>query len=195
MNDDYQQPDFYRFNSDSIDLIRWVEKTNLNPQSILDLGAGSGILGIELARFFTPQRLVLVELQKEFEVFLKENVQMFLPPSTSAEIFISSFADFQPKQKFDLIVCNPPYYMPGKGEIPQNPNRALARTFLRDNWCDLLKAIEGSLRPQGKAYLVLKSDDKMLDMVQRQALLQGLEVDSHELESVMILELFTLNKK
>lgn len=195
MSDDYCQPDFYRFNSDSIDLIRWIEKSNKKPMSILDLGAGSGILGIELARFFFPQKLVLVELQGDFEAFLKENTRKFLPSSVSSEIVITSFARYRPAQKFDLVVCNPPYYLPGKGEVPQDQKRAFARTFLQDNWSDLLSTIAKSLATRGRAYLVLKRDDKMLGMVQSETRLQGLEVICRELNTVMILELFALDEK
>jgi tRNA1(Val) A37 N6-methylase TrmN6 len=57
MSDDYSQPDYYRFNSDSITLVNYLLKSMGPTESILDLGAGCGIIGIELARYLSPQKL------------------------------------------------------------------------------------------------------------------------------------------
>jgi tRNA1(Val) A37 N6-methylase TrmN6 len=194
MSEDYSQPDFYRFNEDSTVLIKWVQDSGLAPQSILDLGAGSGILGIELARILKPQSLTLVEVQDEFLPFLKINTDRFLPLSVTPVIVMKMFSHYSSIDKFDLIVCNPPYYLPGKGEVSKNPNRAIARSFVIDSWSVLLKKISELLASEGRAFIVLKSDATLFKMISHEIKDLNLNVKKNELSTVMILELFRLNK-
>jgi tRNA1Val (adenine37-N6)-methyltransferase len=194
MSEDYSQPDFYRFNEDSTALIKWVLDSGLTPSSVLDLGAGSGILGIELARILKPQTLTLVEVQDEFLPFLKINTDRILPPSVTPVIVIKKFSEYSSADKFDLIVCNPPYYLPGKGEVSKNPNRAVARSFMVDSWTLLLAKISELLASEGRAFIVLKSDDSLLKMITQEVKNLNLSVKKNELHTVMIVELFRLNK-
>lgn len=194
MSEDYSQPDFYRFNEDSTALIRWVQNSGLSPAKILDLGAGSGILGIELARFLKPQTLTLVEVQDEFRPFLEINADRFLPSSVSHVIVMKRFSDYSSPDKFDLIVCNPPYYLPGKGEVSKNRNRAVARSFMIDSWSVLLKKISELLTSEGRAFIVLKSDESLFKMITEEIRDLNLSVQKNELNTVMIMELFRLDK-
>ena len=194
MNEHYFQPEFYRFNEDSFKLIKWLKNIAPRPEQILDLGAGSGIIGIELAKILGPKELVLVELQDEFLPCLKSNCQTFLPVSVAHSIIIKSFLDFETTQTFDLIVCNPPYYLPGKGELPKNPQRAMARSFLIDSWPVLLMKISKLLSIHGKAYIVLKNDEKLFQMILQQASQLKLELEKNQDDLNMILVLFRLNK-
>ncbi len=194
MSEDYHQPDFYRFNEDSINLVKWIIEKKHHPQSVLDLGAGCGVIGIELSRSLKPEVLTLVELQSNFLKYLDTNCQLFVPSSTQYSIQINAFSDFSSLSKYDLIVSNPPYYLPGRGEIPKNPNRALARTFLKDSWPVLIKTISDCLALDGTAYIVLKKDDFLLLGISKLVLQYDLNLESFERHSLMILELFRLNK-
>jgi tRNA1Val (adenine37-N6)-methyltransferase len=163
MNDsDYQQPNFYRFNQDSIKLVNRVKDSIAASSAILDIGAGCGVIGLELARVFHPSRLFLLEMQSEYKEYLIDNVARFCPKGTTAEIVISSFQDFCYPEQFDLIVCNPPYYLPGSGKPSPDVRRARARLFLEGDWSSLLQFIQRSLLPQGRAFLVVKNEKMIL---------------------------------
>ena len=190
----YSQPDFYRFNEDSINLINWIQATGIKPNRILDLGAGSGVLGIELALLLNPQELTFVEVQEEFKSHLITNCRRFLSNSIEHSIIIKSFLDFKTDQKFDLIVCNPPYYLPGNGELPQDPKRAIARTFLIDSWPILLKTISDSMNAEGKGFIVLKKDKVLFESISQDSHQFDLDLKKNDVGSIMILELFRLNK-
>lgn len=163
---DYSQPDFYRFNQDSLFLVHWILQKKIQASSILDLGAGCGIIGMELARALLPQELVLVELQAEYLPHLELNRSHFLPEKINCEVIISAFSTFQRQQKFDLIVCNPPYYLPGKGQASENPQRNLARSFIQDGWPVLLKVVRNQLNTAGRGYVVIKNQRDLLKEIQ-----------------------------
>ena len=194
MNEEYEQPDFYRFNEDSIRLVRWILEQGLRPENILDLGAGSGVIGIELARSLKPKELTLLEVQKEFSSSLEINCRRFLQDVTSYSIHIDSFFNFSPSSKYDLIVSNPPYYLPGRGEIAHHHNRAVARSFLVDSWSVLLNKILASLSLEGRAFIVLKKQNDLMPSISREVFDLGLGLETHQKDSIMILELFRLNK-
>lgn len=186
---DYLQPDFYRFNEDSLKLVKWVKTQEKEISRIADLGAGSGVIGIELARTFRPQGLLLLELQDCFAPFLRENCSLFLPEETRPEILISSFGAWMPKSDFDVIVCNPPYYLPGRGEASQNKERQLCRSFEQDGWEELISAIRRGLSPAGTAYLVMKSDKHVLAIVKSEVKKMNLQVEIREEKALSLLKI------
>ncbi len=168
MKNDYLQPDFYRFNEDSLKLVAWIKKECRVATQILDLGAGCGILGIELAKHYHPEKVSFLEVQKEFEPFLRQNISRFLDHGLATTISINSFSDQTQLGPVDLIVCNPPYYLPEKGKMSPDPNRAIAKMFVKDGWPILLRCIEKKLTKNGKGYLVIKNDHQtgsILDLV------------------------------
>jgi tRNA1Val (adenine37-N6)-methyltransferase len=195
MNDDYSQPDFYRFNSDSIELVREIIGRNRHYSSILDLGAGCGIIGIEIAKKIMPSNLVLLELQEEFFPHLVHNCKTFLPSQIRYDIIINSFYQFESILKFDLIVCNPPYYLPGKGVISKNPLRAKSRSFIIDSWKILLSKIVHLLEPKGKAFIVLKEDPVLFNKISLELDLLEFSLSKISTGQLMILELSSLDKK
>jgi tRNA1Val (adenine37-N6)-methyltransferase len=173
---DYSQPDFYRFNQDSLELVKRVKHNVDKCESILDLGAGCGVIGLELARFYLPHTLALVELQQDYEPLLQHNLS-FLMPGTECSVHIKSFAQWRPTKKYEIIVCNPPYFLPGRGQKSKDPRRDLARSFHQDNWKELLCCIERSLTFEGKAFLVLKNEGLLLTEVRNAIQQTGLSGD------------------
>lgn len=187
MSEDYSQPDFYRFNQDSLELVKWIINHVASAESILDLGAGSGIIGMELAQKFKPKKLTLVEVQREYEVHLQKNAERFVPVETQTSIVIESFSQFSPSTKFDLIVCNPPYYLPGRGEVSPDPARAIARSFIVDRWEILLKKVSEVMSEKGKCFFVLKKDEWLERYIVEKANACKLQINCQAKEGVMFL--------
>ncbi|MCM2351146.1 MAG: methyltransferase [Bacteriovoracaceae bacterium] len=188
---DYSQPDFYRFNEDSLKLVSWVKQKVLKASHLLDLGAGSGVIGIELANILRPQQLTLVEAQEDYEPHLRMNVGTQLNETQPAEIVLTSFGNWHPSISYDLIVCNPPYFLPGHGEAYKDSRREKARAFVLDNWPILLTAIENSLSPEGKAFIVIKNNKTILKEIAKHQ--SRLSCEIHEQGSLVFLELTRLN--
>lgn len=189
---DYFQPDFYHFNEDSLRLVKWVLARTTSAGHILDLGAGSGIIGIELARVLKPEFLEMVELQSDFIPFIRQNSELFLGPEIQVKISESSFKGWFPTRKFDLIVSNPPYFLPGHGEQSHDGRKGLARTFLQDSWGILLDTIERSLSDEGKSFLVIRKDSRIVNEIEKAS--RSLKIQFKEEAHLLIVELARLHK-
>lgn len=184
---DYLQPDFYRFNEDSLKLVNWVAAKNPACSNVLDLGAGSGVIGIELANRLRIPRLTLVEVQADFIPVIETNLQQQLKVPADVELIHQSFGEWKPRYYYDLIVCNPPYYLKDHGEPSTDVRKNIARSFVMDDWNILLKLIAKILSPEGRAFFVVKNDQRILKEVNEN--LNGLKLKISEVEKLIMLEL------
>lgn len=189
---DYSQPDFYRFNEDSLKLVKWVQSQTDRCENLLDLGAGSGVIGLELAQKLSPKKITFLELQHSFMPHLKKNTSMLASSIVDIEIINSSFGNWLPRHRFDLIVCNPPYYLPGHGQKSTNPEKSICRSFDVDDWGVLLNLIENALDDQGKAFLVIKANNNILDLIASLGSVLKLEIS--EGNKIFFLKLTRLHK-
>ena len=164
-----------------------VVKKRGSAKSILDLGAGCGVIGIEIANRLGCDSLTFLEPQKEFHPHLELNLEQQLKVSVQREIVKASFGEWSPDKKYDLIVCNPPYYLPGRGQAYKDPRREIARSFIKDDWKTLLKLIEGSLAPDGAAFVVIKNDLFILKEILKSS--EGLLVSHHPEQDLIFLEI------
>jgi tRNA1(Val) A37 N6-methylase TrmN6 len=185
---DYHQPSFYRFNEDSLNLVKFVASKVEHISSILDLGAGSGILGIELSNILLPKKLCLVEAQYEWEPYVSYNVDKFLSLEIQSRIFFSTFGDWMPEESFDLIISNPPYFLPGHGQKSPDKRREISRSFIIDGWSVLFNKISKALSPRGQAFIVVRNDERILEEIEKNR--GTLEVRKFINKNTLFLELY-----
>lgn len=80
--------------------------TNFTDQSFLDMYAGSGIMGLEaLSRGFTT--VVAIEKNRKVANVIKSNFKKF---ENSPKLIIGDSLKVIPKQNFDVIYIDPPYF-------------------------------------------------------------------------------------
>ena len=83
----------------------WITKT---PDNILDLCTGSGCIGIACAHYFLEANVTLSDISKDALAVAEKNITLHglsqRVTSTQSDLF-SSLG----KEKYDLIVSNPPY--------------------------------------------------------------------------------------
>lgn len=157
---DYQQPDFYRFNEDSILFTKYLlqQKKLQHTQSILDICAGCGVIGIELAKGFKHiEELTLIELQKDYAPSLASNINQFIP-DLNVEIIWSDFEQVTPLKQFDLIVANPPYFEKGKGRVSTNVARQRARTFMQSNFNSFINFLHSLKTNKNSIYFLARKE-------------------------------------
>ena len=81
MESDYLQPDFYRFNSDSIELAKFVAKENAKRKinSIGDFFCGCGVIGIEIVlNGVITDKLIFLESNISFIRYIEMNKEFSL---------------------------------------------------------------------------------------------------------------------
>lgn len=80
-----------------------------NPKHILDIGAGTGLLSLMLAQKYPSAQIQAVELDEN--AFSQAAFNFIQSPwDKNLQIHHARIQDFVPKEKFDLIVCNPPFF-------------------------------------------------------------------------------------
>ena len=157
MHPDYRQPNFYHFNEDSITLVKEALKLNLDAESILDLCAGCGVIGVEYA-LGAPKcnKVSFLELQAEFIQYIQENSKLLM--NQKIEIFQSSISDFSESKKFDLILCNPPYFFSSSARESEDLQRGICRMFKVDTPQVLLDKANRLLKAEGVLVLCFPTE-------------------------------------
>jgi len=95
-----------------------------NPNSILDLGTGTGVIALMLAQRYPKAKITGLDIDTKATKLALQNFQHSkFPNDFNTET--TSFLNYQPNKKFDLIVSNPPYF---NTQMPSlKTDRSLAR--------------------------------------------------------------------
>jgi tRNA1Val (adenine37-N6)-methyltransferase len=169
----YIQPLDYRFSHDSVFMAREVfniiQSDKLNYSSILDVCAGCGIVGLDLAFHIEKEnltqlnRLDFIEIQKVYEPFLNANIQTLnsiFNIKLKSDIYYQNYDAFphsELDEKYDIIVCNPPYFRTTQGKLSPSEFKNRCRFFIDSNLTSLINCFERSLKVGGSAFVLLHS--------------------------------------
>jgi len=93
--------------TDSVLLGAWVHGGDA--RNILDLGTGTGILALMMAQRFAKSKITALEVNKEAYDEAQINVDAS-PWSDRIDLKNGDIANYNPSDKFDLILANPPYF-------------------------------------------------------------------------------------
>ncbi|MEM6515625.1 MAG: methyltransferase [Bacteroidota bacterium] len=111
--------------TDGVLLGAWAPLAH-QPNSILDIGSGTGILSLMLAQRSNAEILDAIEID---EPAFEQSVDNFEHSPWGDRLFCyhASFAEFaeEIEEKYDMIVCNPPFFK--EDYKSENQKRALAR--------------------------------------------------------------------
>jgi len=101
----YQPQDGYCYNSDTIFLYDFI--TKFSPKGrVLDVGAGSGVLGLLVARNKNIE-LEAVEKQEQYAFYTKKNAEV---NNVDIKLYKDDFLKLNRDREYDFIISNPPFY-------------------------------------------------------------------------------------
>lgn len=124
-----------------------------NAERILDIGTGTGILALMLAQK-TAAYIDAIDIDSNAQ---KDAILNFEKSKWKNRITFEliSIQDFQKKtsNKYDLIICNPPYFQNSLHSIEKS--RTTARHNVSLNYNDLFKAVEHLLSDNGQCNLIV----------------------------------------
>ncbi len=164
----YSQPQSYHFSHDSIEtpdfVARQVLASGSLPTRVLDLCAGCGVMGLEFAWHVTGTFSVdFVELQGEYRAHFERNVQSLREhrsgPATRFNWIERNYEELQIPdflEKYDLILCNPPYFHQREGRISKADFKRRCHFFLDSSTDHLWRSIGHVLAPGGVAYVLVR---------------------------------------
>lgn len=107
----YQPKNGYCYNSDTHFLFNFIsvclKKYKNVKGDFLDIGSGSGILGLLLAKNYEKLSLNQCEIQESFQFFTLKNAQT---NGINTVLYKGDFLEIEFGKKFDICVSNPPFY-------------------------------------------------------------------------------------
>lgn len=151
----YQLKNGYRYNSDTLMLYDFLFK--LKPKGkVLEVGAGSGVLGLLLARDLPNTQITMLDIQKQ-------NIELCIKNSNENEIkcniIEADYTNFKSDERFEFIVSNPPYYHDGVKKS-QNEHLNISRYSSNLTLDKFIQNSSSHLKPHGS--LVFCYDAKQL---------------------------------
>lgn len=148
----YQPSNGYCYNSDTHFLHHFIlenlKKFKNTQGDLLDIGSGSGILGLLVARDHEKLNLHQCEIQESFQNLSLKNAQT---NKIKTYMYKGSFKDLNFEKKFDICVSNPPFYHEDVIKT-QNENLKIARyndSLPLENFIEQTSKI---LKPKGKFF-------------------------------------------
>lgn len=152
----FQSESGYRFGLDAVLLA--TDIPSLSPDShVVDLGAGSGAVGLMIASRRPDVTVDSIELQSSLYELLERNIHHnnLADQVTPISGDVRQHTLLLEPHSADLVVCNPPYYRVGKGKASPVRERAVAHQEMNGGLRDFLKAAQYVAKPRGWLKLVL----------------------------------------
>jgi len=128
-----------------------IEQEIIAPKTILDIGSGTGLLGLIIAQK-SAARIDAIEIDEDAFQETFENFRESLW-SKQLQVYHGDIKNWESKLKYDLIISNPPFFENDLKANEQNKNVAKhddALTFIQ-----LLLAIKNTLAPNGNFAVLL----------------------------------------
>lgn len=148
----YQPTNGYCYNSDTHFLYNFIVENFKKYKNIkgelLDIGSGSGILGLLVSKDFEKIKLNQCEIQEIFQFFTEKNS---FTNNISSKLYKGSFLEIIFDKKFDICISNPPFY---HSDVIKSENESLKIARYNDS-LPLEKFIEKSsqiLKSEGKFF-------------------------------------------
>jgi len=133
--------------TDSVLLGAWCPIEN-NPFSVLDIGAGTGILSLMIAQRSNAEQIDAVEIDEEAYEQCVENFENS-PWGDRLFCYHAGLDEFveEPEEQYDLIISNPPFY--SEDYKTENSQRDLARFQDAMPFKELVEAVDLLLSENG----------------------------------------------
>ena len=141
--------------TDGVLLGAWVNPKSY-PHQILDVGTGTGLVAIMLAQRFIRSQIHAIDIDQASAEEALFNTQTS-PWSERLSITHCALQDYNPSNKYDLIVSNPPYFR--NTTLSNNKSRAIARNNPTLSLEYLIERSYDLLNENGELALIVPSNE------------------------------------
>ena len=156
------------FGIDSVILANFAKKIK-NDSLVVDLGTGTGIIGILLCGKTSLKEITGIEIQKDVAEMAKRSIKLnklenkFKIINEDIKEIISK--KILEKNKYDVVITNPPYKEIGTGIINEDETKLISRHEVKANLSDFIKIASDLLNNKGEFYMVHKPE-RLVDIIQ-----------------------------
>ncbi len=153
-----------KIGTDSVLLGAWCPIDN-NPFSVLDIGAGTGVLSLMLAQRSHAEQIDALEIDEDAYEQCVENFEAS-PWSDRLFCFHAGLDEFieEPEDEYDIIISNPPFY--SEDYKTDNSQRDLARFQDAMPFEELVEAADLLLSENGIFAVIVpfKEEERFIDL-------------------------------
>ena len=160
-----QNKNWFCFGIDSV-LLSDFAKNIKNNSTVLDLGTGTGIIGILMCKKTNLSKLKGIEIQSDVAEMASRSIKLN-NLEDKFEIIndnIKNVSTYFSKGSFDVVVTNPPYKKENSGIINNTDNKIISRHEITANLEDFIKQGSSMLKDNGSLYMVHKPE-RLCDII------------------------------
>ncbi|HEX9859778.1 MAG TPA: tRNA1(Val) (adenine(37)-N6)-methyltransferase [Nitrospirota bacterium] len=150
----YQSKAGYRFSLDALLLADFPAVRTCS--RILELGAGSGVVSLLLAKRYPRAKVAGVEIQDGLYGRAVRNAEVngLSGRVEFVHMDLKKLPKAMPAEGFDMVVMNPPFRKPDTGRISPGDERAAARHELAASLRDIIRVSSVMLKNRGRLCIV-----------------------------------------
>ena len=156
-----------KIGTDGVLLGAWVSLKN-NPFSILDIGAGTGIIALQLAQRSNAEMIDAIEIDENAYEQCVDNFENS-PWGDRLFCYHASLEEFveEMDEKYDLIISNPPFY--SEDYKTENESRDMARFSDALPFDELIESASQLLSDEGIFAVIIprKEEENFIKMASR----------------------------
>lgn len=120
--------------------------------SVLDIGAGTGLLSLMLAQRNNRIHVDAIEIDSDASRQAQANAAAS-PWNNRVHVINADATRFLYSKQYDLVICNPPFF--NNSLLGDQVNRNLARHTVSLSYTDLWNVLNQVLKPNGYASIML----------------------------------------
>ena len=150
-----------KITQDAILLSEFIKKyfntkyKNKEKKTILEIGAGQGIVTLLLSKIEIFEKIFAVEIQKDIFEILKKNIKI----NNLEEKITSINEDIKTiKGEYDFIFSNPPYKKINSGKLPKNEAEQISKYEILLTLEELFYEIKRLLKNYGEFFVIVPDD-------------------------------------
>lgn len=151
-----QREEGYRFGIDAVLLATDLPEFPADG-TVVELGAGQGVVALCVASRHPDLSVVAVERQDSLFELLRANIEEndLGDRVTALRGDVREIEELLSSHTADLVLCNPPYYREGQRRVSEDGERAAARNELAGTLADFVDAAQYVLDQRGRLKLII----------------------------------------
>lgn len=145
------QQSIHKVGTDGVLLGAWAPVSGV--RNVLDVGTGTGIIALMIAQRTSDD--VSIDAIEMLEASAGEALENFerSPWKNKLHVYHTSFQNYRPEKKYELIVSNPPFFV--NSFLPPDAKRSQVRHTGDLDFRELLEGVRQLLQPAGTLSVIL----------------------------------------